>query len=84
MEVIGTAGAAELAGLGELVGDGDNVGGLAVRVQREQGLEDDLVLGDVEVDALDRLDDIGNSILRQEHATEGTLLGEHVVRRRTF
>ena len=40
MQVVGAAGALQLAGLGELVGDGDDVGRLAVRVEREDRLED--------------------------------------------
>jgi len=79
VQIVGAAGAAQLACLDELIGDGDDVGGLAVRVQREDRLEDELVLGDVEVGALERLDHIGDGVLRQEHSAQSALLGEEVV-----
>jgi hypothetical protein len=81
VQVIGTAGALKLAGLDELVGHGDDVGRLAVRVQREDRLEDQLVLWHVEVGAAQRLDDIGDRVLRQQHAAQGALLCQQVVRR---
>ena len=84
MQVLGAAGPLQLAGLGELVGDGDDVGGLAVRVQREDRVEDDLVLGNVEVDAADGLDDVGDRVLAEQHAAERALLGEQIVRGGAF
>ena len=81
VQVVGAAGAAELAGLDELVGDGDHVGRLTVGVEGEDRLEDQLVLGHVEVGALERLDHIGDGVLREEHASERALLGEQIVRR---
>ena len=84
VQVLGAAAALQLPGLGELVGDGDDVGRLAVRVEREDRVEDDLVLRDVEVHAAHGLDDVGHRILAQEHAAEGALLGEQIVRRRAL
>ncbi len=84
MQVVGAAGATQLAGLDELVGDGDDVGRLAVRVEREDRLEDELVLRDVEVGALEGLDHVGDGILREEHSAQRALLGEKVVRRGTL
>ena len=69
----------DLAGLGEFVGDRDDIGRLAVRVEAEDGVEDDLVLGDVEVDAAHVLDDIRDGVLAQQHAADRALLGEQVV-----
>lgn len=80
MQIVGAAGATQLPRLDELVGDGDDVRRLAVRVERQDRLEDELVLGDVEVGALERLDHIGDGILREEHSTQRALLGERVVR----
>ena len=84
VQVVGAARALQLAGLDQFIGDGDDVRGLTVRVQREHGLEDELVLGNVEVHAAKRLDDVGDRILRQQHASERALLREHVVRRRAL
>ncbi|WP_449409249.1 hypothetical protein [Microbacterium maritypicum] len=39
------------------------------------------MLRDVEVGALERLDHVGDGVLRQEHAAQRALLGEKVVRR---
>ena len=84
MQVVGAAGALQLAGLDQLVRDGDDIGRLAVRVERQDGFEDQLVLGDVEVGAAQRLDDVGDGILREHHPAERALLGEEVVRRRAL
>ncbi|CDK01171.1 DnaB helicase (modular protein) [Microbacterium sp. C448] len=84
VQVVRTARALQLARLDEFVGDRDNVGGLAVRVEREDGVEDQLVLGHVEIGSTERLDDVGDSILRQQHATESGLFGEGVVRGSPF
>ena len=84
VQVLHPAGALQVAGLGELVGDGDHVGGFAVRVEREDRVEDDLVLRNVEVDAADGLDDVGHGVLREHHAAEGALLGEEIVRGNSF
>ena len=64
----------------ELVGDGDYIGGLAVGVQAENRIEDDLVLWNVEVDATNILDDVGHGVLAQQHAADRALLGEQIVR----
>src|SRR5690606_2709289 len=80
VQVLGAAGAGELTGLGELVGDRDDVGRLAVRVQREDRVEDDLVLRDVEVRASNDFDHIGDRVFAEEHSADGTLLGQEVVR----
>jgi hypothetical protein len=55
-----------------------------VRVQRQDRVEDDLVLGDVEVDRPHLLDRVGHGVLAEEHAADGALLGEEVVRRRAL
>jgi hypothetical protein len=80
VEVLRAARPGELARLGELVGDGDDVGRLAVRVEVEHRVEDELVLGDVEIDASHDLDDIGHRILAEQHAADRALLCEKVVR----
>ena len=71
----------ELAAPGELVGDGDRVGGLAARVQVEDRLVHELVRGPVVVGRPDDLDDVGDGVLGQQHAAEHALLGRDVVRR---
>jgi hypothetical protein len=76
VRVFGAASALQLADLGQLVGHGDDVGGFTVRVQRQDGVEDYLVLGDVEVDTAHDLDDIGDGVFAQQHATDGALLGQ--------
>ena len=79
MEVFDSPSARKLSGFGELVGDGDDIGRFTVRVQSEHRVEDRLVLGNVEVHAAHGFDDVGNSILAQEHSADGTLFGKEVV-----
>jgi hypothetical protein len=43
-------------------------------------VEDDLVLRDVEVDSANDLDDVGHGVFAQQHAAEGALFGQQVVR----
>ena len=81
VQVVGAARPGELARLEQLVGDGDHVGRFPVRVQRQDRVEDDLVLGHVEVGGANRLDDVGDGVLAQEHSADGALLGEEVVGR---
>ena len=50
----------------------------------EDRLEDHLVLRHVEVGADDDLEHVGDGVGRQQHAAEGALLGEEVVRRRAL
>ena len=77
----GTARALQLPRFGELIGDRDDVGRLASRVQREHRFVDDLVLGHVEVAALEQAGDIGDRVFRQQHAAQRALLGEQIVGR---
>ena len=84
MQVLDAAGPLEVADLRELVGDGDDVGRLAVRIEREDRVEHDLVLGHVEVDAAHGLDDVGDRVFREHHAAESALLCQEVVRRHAF
>ena len=48
----------------------------------EHGLVNDLVLGHVEVDALDETGHIGNRVFREQHAAERALLCKQIVGRR--
>src|SRR5699024_12013010 len=72
VDEVGQVGAAahplQLAALGELIGDGDQVSRLAAPVQVDDRLEDHLVGGAVEVVAAHRLDDVGDGGLGQQHA----------------
>ena len=76
------------ADLGELprrwssAGDRDRVGGLAATVEVDDGVEDRLVRRPVEVRAPDRLDHVGDRVLRQQHRADHALLGVVVLRRR--
>ena len=79
VKVFRTTGPCQLARLGQLIGDRDDIGRLAVGVEREHGVEDELVLGNVEIDAANNLDDVGDGILAEKHAAEGTLLSEQIV-----
>ena len=83
MEVGLAADAPEVAALGQLIADGDGVGGLAATVEVEDGVVDELVGGTVEVGALELLDAVGDRVLGQEHAAEDGLLGPDVLRRET-
>ena len=73
VQVLRTAGPGDLPALGEFVGNSDDVGRLAVGVQRKDRVEDDLVLGNVEVGAAHALHDIGDGILAQHHPADGAL-----------
>ena len=48
-------------------GDGQRIGGLAAAVEIEDGLVDGLVVGQVEVVALDLLVHVGDGVLGQHH-----------------
>jgi hypothetical protein len=50
-----------------------------VRVETEDSIKDDFVLGMVEVFAPKNLNDIGDGVFTQQHAPEGALLGKQVV-----
>ncbi len=84
VQVVRTAGTGEVARLGQLVGHSDHIGRLAMGVEVEHGLEDDLVLGQVEVDPLDALEDVGHGVLAQQHAPQSALLREQIVGRSAF
>ena len=75
------AGPGQLAALGQLVTDGDRVGRLAAPVQVDDGVEDHLVRRPVEVGASERLDDVGDGVLAQQHRAEHALLGGQILRR---
>ena len=75
------ADAAEVAALGQLVGDGDGVGGLTAAVEVEDRVVDQLVRRAVEVGASQDLDAVGDGVLGQQHAAEHGLLGVDVLRR---
>src|SRR5699024_5852456 len=74
----------ELAALGELVRDGDQVSGFAAPVQVDDRFVDHLVRGAVEVVAAHRLDDVGDRVLGQHHAAEHAALGGEILRRGAF
>jgi len=80
VEVCLTADPGEIAALGQLVGDGDGVGRLAAAEEVEDGVEDQLVGGPVEVVALDRLEAVGDGVLVEQHRPEHRLLGAEVLR----
>jgi hypothetical protein len=77
----GTTGPRDLAALDQFVGDRDDIGRFSVRVQREDRVEDEFVLGDVEVNGAHGFDRVRHSILAEEHAADGALLGQQIVRR---
>ena len=65
----------------QLGGGGDRVDRLASTVEVDHHVEDRLVGGSVEVTAADRLDDVGDRVLGQQHRTQHALLGVVVLRR---
>jgi hypothetical protein len=81
VEVGLAADTSEVAALGQLVADGDGVGGLAAAVEVEDGVVDELVRRTVEVGALELFDTVGDGVLGQEHAAEDGLLGADVLGR---
>ena len=81
VQVRGAADPGDLAAPGQLGGDRDRVGRLALGVEVEDRLVDGLVGGPVEVVALDDLDDIGDGVLGQQHAAEDGLFGVEVLGR---
>ena len=80
VQVRRTTDALELSCPLEFRGDRHRVGGLAFRVQGEDRLEDRLMGRTVEVAGADLLDDVGDRVLGQQHATEHRLLGGEVLR----
>jgi hypothetical protein len=81
VQVGSAADLAELALAPEMGGDRDGVGRLPAPVEVDDRVEDELVGGAVEVDAPDRLDDVGDRVLGQQHRPEDALLGVIVLRR---
>ena len=71
----------QVTALGQLVGDGDRVGGLPAAEEVEHGIEDQLVRRAVEVVRLDRLEVLGDRVLVEQHRAEHRLLGVEVLRR---
>ena len=65
VEVVHSSGSLEHARLGELIGDGDHVGGFTVGIQRQDGFEDGLVLGVIKVSTSKNFDHVGHSIFAQ-------------------
>src|SRR6185437_3911354 len=81
VEVRGPADAGQFAAPGQLVGDGDGVGGLTARVEVEDRLVHQLVRWAVVIRRPDDLDDVGDGVLRQQHAAQDALLSGDVVGR---
>ncbi len=81
VQIGGSADAADLAEPGQLRGDGDRVGRLALAVEVDDHVEDRLVGGLVEVGRPHDLDDVGDRVLGQQHAAQHRLLGGDVLRR---
>ncbi len=81
MEVGGAAHPGHLAAFLQLVEDRDGVGRLAAAVEVGDDLVDHLVGRAVEVVGAQDLDDVGDGVLRQQHAAEDRLLRVDVVRR---
>ena len=84
VQVRRAADASDLAEAGQLGRHRDRVGGLALAVEVDDDVEDRLVGGLVEVGRADDLDDVGDRVLRQQHAAEHGLLGGDVLRRRAL
>ncbi len=80
VQIGGAADPGDLAALGQLGGERDRVGRLTAGVEVEDRVVDRLVGRAVEVLALDDLDDVGDGVLRQQHAAEHRLLGVEVLR----
>ena len=81
VQVVHPTGSGEQTGLGQFFTHGDDVGGLAVRVEIQNCVKDDLVLGEVEVSPAKNFNHVSNSIFAQQHSTEGALLCQHIVGR---
>ena len=69
------------SGPGQLVGDGDRVGGLSPGVEGGDGVEDVAVSRLVEVVHATRLDGRGDGVTGEQHGAEQRLLGIQVVGR---
>jgi hypothetical protein len=81
VQVRRAADAIEVAAALQLGHDGNRIGRLAPTVQVDDRVIDDLVGRTVEVDATDRLDDVGDGVLRQQHRAQHRLLGRVISRR---
>jgi len=71
---------ADVAAAGELGGDGDGVGGLALAVEVHDHVVDQLVRRPVEVTGVQHLDDVGDGILADQHGAQHRGLGLQVLR----
>ena len=70
MQVGGAADLRQEAGTLEFAGDGDRVGGFCAAVEFDDGVEDDLVAGLVEVLPAQHLGDDVGGLGRQHHRSE--------------
>ena len=84
VQVARSADAGELARGRQRRRDRDRVGRLASPVQVEDSVEDGGVGRAVEVARAEDLDDVGDRVLRQQHAAEHALLRRDVLRRRAI
>ena len=73
---------ADLAAPRQLCRNGDRIRGLALPVQVEDRVVDQLVARAVEVATLDGLHDVGDGVLAHHHRAEHGLFGGDVLRRR--
>ena len=80
MQIRCPADAAQQPAAVQFGGHRDGVGGLAAAVQVQDRVVDVLVGGPVEVAGPQALEDIGDRVLAQQHATEHRLLGGEVLR----
>ena len=84
VQIFCATGTAEFTCFGQFIGDGDDVGGLPVGIQRQDRIKDDFVFGDIEIISPKSFDDIRYSVFAEQHATESALLSEQIMRRSTF
>jgi len=81
VEVGRAADPVDFAALGQLIRDGDRVGGLTPAVQVNDRFIDGFVRRAVEVLAAEDFDDVRDGILGEHHAAQDGLLGGDVLRR---
>jgi len=79
MQVGRAADPLQLLAAGKQVGHGDRVGRLAPAVEVEDGIENQLVGGPVEVRAAQDLHHVGDGLVGQQHPAEDALLGGDVL-----
>jgi hypothetical protein len=81
VEVVHPSGSRHQACFGELFGHRDDISGLSMGIQVQNGVKNNFVLGEIKIPPSHYLDYVSNRVLAQKHASKGALFGQHIVGR---